>query len=273
MTFFAHTAKCSTCKVFLNFPYVTPRETGHLQKQLSPSDYAQDQKTSLSWHIQSGSKNHNNFTKMALFCEDFISRYNETEILDYGGGGGQFALVFKSLYPKTHCTIVDMVDSRLLEIYKPMNNQIKFSDFENNTKTFDFIFINDVFEHLTFPIETLQMLREKLNPNGKIFIDPPCSFWLYPVAKFFSKTIYRKLLSGTVDADHQKIWSTKSFYKACSKSGYSVLRYKRLSEYTQPAQFYMKNMGITNPFLRLLDKIFVWLSPLIARNKIMAVIG
>ena len=49
----------------------------------------------------------------------------EMEILDYGGGGGQFALVMKSLYPKSNCTIVDMNDIRLLETYASVNNQIK----------------------------------------------------------------------------------------------------------------------------------------------------
>ena len=54
------------------------------------------QKISLSWHIQSGSKNHHNFTGIASFCDNFISRQSEIEILDYGGGGGQFALILKS---------------------------------------------------------------------------------------------------------------------------------------------------------------------------------
>lgn len=272
ITCFAHTAKCLDCNVLLNFPYVEPREIDYLQSKISSSEYSQAQKISLSWHIQSGAKNHHNFTTMACFCEEYISRDNEIETLDYGGGGGQFALVFKSLYPKSNCTIVDMVDIRFLEIYAPMSHQIKFVDFENNTKKFDFIFMNDVFEHLTFPLETLELLREKLKPNGKIFIDTPCTFWLYPITKFFSKHIHTKLLKGTVDADHQQIWSTKSFYTICQKAGFSVMSYKRLSEYTQPPEFYLDHMGITNPLLRLLGRIFVRLSPLISRNKIMAVI-
>lgn len=272
VSFFAHSAKCLDCKVLLNFPYLEPREIDYLLKHSSPLKYNEIQKTSFDWHIQSGARNHHNFTKMASFCEEYISSGGEVEILDYGGGGGQFALVLKSLYPKSNCTLVDMVDDRLMEIYQPMNNQVKFSDFENNKKKFDFIFMNDVFEHLTFPFETLEMLKGKLKLNGMIFIDTPCTFWLYPVTKIFSKTIYKRLLCGTLDADHQQIFSTQSFYTISSKAGYDVLRYKRLSEYTQPYHFYLDNMGITNPLLRLLGKIFVLLSPLIARNKIMAVI-
>ena len=51
---------------------------------------------------------------------------------------------------------------RLLETYASVNNQIKFVDFESSTKKFDFIFMNDVFEHLTFPLETLELLKKKI---------------------------------------------------------------------------------------------------------------
>ena len=176
---FAHTATCQDCGVLLNFPYLEPRETDFLDKNVSSSEYIEAQEKSLSWHIRSGARNHHNFTAMASFCEPQISRNIKMEILDYGGGGGQFALVCKSLYPKSNCTIVDMNDIRLLEQYAPMNCQIKFGDFEEDTKKFDFIFMNDVFEHLTFPLETLELLRGKLKPNGKIFIDTPCTFWLF----------------------------------------------------------------------------------------------
>tara|TARA_B100000795_G_C22730326_1_gene411111 strand:+ start:212 stop:1117 length:906 start_codon:yes stop_codon:yes gene_type:complete len=272
ISIFAHTAICSDCNVLLNFPYVEPRETYFLQRKVSQPEVNKAQKSTLAWHIESGARNHHNFTTMACFCEEYISRDKSIDVLDYGGGGGQFALVIKSLFPKSNCTIVDMNDIKLLEVYKPMNNQITFADFEDDTKKFDFIFLNDVFEHLTLPLETLELLRGKLKLNGRIFIDTPCTFWLYPLTKFISKGIHTKLLKGTVTYDHQQIWSKKSFHLICYEAGFSVLRFKRLSEYTQPPEFYLDNMGIKNTLLRLIGKIFVLLSPFISKNKIMAVI-
>ena len=272
ISLFAHTAKCLDCNVLLNFPYIKPRETYFLERKISQSEFNKAQNSTLAWHIQSGARNHYNFTAMASFCEEYISRNKSIEVLDYGGGGGQFALVIKSLYPKSNCTIVDMNDVKLLEVYKPINNQIKFADFEDDTKKFDFIFLNDVFEHLTLPLETLELLREKLKSNGRIFIDTPCTFWLYPITRFFSNDIHKKLLKGTVTHDHQQIWSKKSFRLISYKAGFSVLRFNRLSEYTQPPEFYLDNMGIKNTLLRLLGRIFVFMSPLISRNKIMAII-
>lgn len=194
------------------------------------------------------------------------------KILDYGGGGGQFALIAKSLCPRAEISIVDMDNNNLLDQFRPLNKQIKFEDFEKSDESFDIIFMNDVFEHVTDPVGVLSQLRSKLNPGGRIFIDTPCQFWLYPVTKLFSKKIHTQLLKGTVDFDHQQIWTQKSFEHVVKAAGMRVVKFTRLSEYTQPASFYLNNMGVTNPLVRLAGTVFVVLSPYIARNKIMSVI-
>jgi hypothetical protein len=81
-----------------------------------------------------------------------------------------------------------------------------------------------------------------------------------------------KVLRGTVDTDHQQIWTRKSFTVAVEKAGLSVERLKLLSEYTQSATFYLNNMGIRNPLVRLAGHVFIASAPVVARNKIMAVI-
>jgi hypothetical protein len=81
-----------------------------------------------------------------------------------------------------------------------------------------------------------------------------------------------KVLRGTVDADHQQIWTTKSFNLAAEKAGLSVARLKLLSEYTQGAAYYLNNMGIRNPLVRLAGPAFIASAPYVARNKILAVL-
>ena len=142
----------------------------------------------------------------------------------------------------------------------------------NNVK-FDFIFLNDVFEHLSDPSDVLKFLKNKLkDKNSKIFIDTPKKFWLYEFSSIFSKKLYRKILNGTVDQDHQQIWSKKSFYIATSNSDLKVEKYKELTEFTQPASFYLNSMKIENFYLRLLGKIFYFFAPIIARNKIISIL-
>jgi hypothetical protein len=80
-------------------------------------------------------------------------------------------------------------------------------------------------------------------------------------------------LNGTVDYDHQQIWSKTSFEVAVKKAGLKIQKFTRLSEYTQGADFYLNNMKIEKGVVRLAGKLFYWLSPYIAQNKIMAVVS
>jgi 2-polyprenyl-3-methyl-5-hydroxy-6-metoxy-1,4-benzoquinol methylase len=164
-----------------------------------------------------------------------------------------------------------LYDEKLLNEYKAFNHQIKFSEFEKNKIKFDFIFLNDVFEHLSNPLEVLKILKDKLhNDKSKIFIDTPKKFWIYNFTSFFNQSIYKKILKGTVDQDHQQIWSKKSFYLIAKYSGLEVVSYKELTEFTQPPSFYLDAMKIDNYFLRLLGRVFYLLAPIIAQNKIMS---
>jgi len=269
LTFFAHTARCLDCGVLLCYPYPSPRE----EKFLTNKHEKNPAGINLDWHLNSGEKNHHNFTQMALFTLNDEDRYKNLTVLDYGGGGGQFALVLKSLFPKTDIHIVDMDNEGLLDQFRPLNKQIKFEDFNNNTLKFDIIFMNDVFEHVTDPVGVLNTLGSKLKAGGKIFIDTPCSFWLYPLTKFFSKKIHTKLLEGTVDYDHQQIWSNKSFEVVVKNAGMRVQSFSRLSEYTQDADFYLNNMKINSWIVRLAGRVFFKLAPFIARNKIMSIVS
>ena len=273
LNYFAHTATCRYCGVLLNHPYPKDvREEYTVKKKFTKEDFIKTQIYSLNWHISSGQKNHNNFTDMASFTLSDEDRKRDLIVLDYGGGGGQFSLILKSLFPKANSYIVDLNDNRLLEAYKPINKQIKYIDFESNQIKFDVIFMNDVFEHLTFPVEVLELLRKKLKKGGRIFIDTPRTFWLYPLTKILSKSIHKKLLRGTVDDNHQQIWTNKSFEFAIKASGYKIKKFNTLSEYTQPADFYLRNMKINNPIILFFGYLFYFLSPFIAKNKIMAVI-
>lgn len=274
LIFFAHTANCLNCGVLLCYPYPNVREEKYLEQsdEISDINRMSVQSGVLNYHLRSGVRNHYNFTNMALFALDDSDRQKSLCVLDYGGGGGQFSLVIKSLFPKTIVYIVDMVNEKLLDEFEPLNKQIKFKDFESNSVKFDIIFMNDVFEHVSDPLSVLITLQSKLSERGRIFIDTPCQFWIYPFTRFFSKKIYTKLLKGTVNHDHQQIWSEKSFETVIKKAGLKIVKFSKLSEYTQGANFYLENMGI-NSWLKFIGELFYSLAPYIAKNKIVAVLG
>ncbi|MFZ1702687.1 MAG: class I SAM-dependent methyltransferase [Pyrinomonadaceae bacterium] len=224
------------------------------------------------WYSETSFLNHSNFTEMVRFAMGEGDRDRELHILDYGGGGGQFALVCKSHFPDATVYITDIYDGALLDEWRPMNRQIPFTEFADDETKFDVIFLNDVFEHVSDPQAVLAQLAEKLKPDGRIFIDTPKQFWLYPVAKMLSKSLYEKILRGTVSIYHLQIWSKRAFDLVVRKSGLKIEKYAETSEYTMPASFYLKNMGITNPVLRLAGGLFYRNAKYLAKNKIVCVL-
>lgn len=267
--YFEHTARCRGCDVLLYWPY--PKSDDELiaagEKKTWPVANA------LEWYSESSFLNHANFTQMLRFAADESFRRRKLDILDYGGGGGQFALVCKSHFPESDVYITDIFDDALLDEWRPLNIQIPFAEFADDKRTFDIIFLNDVFEHVSDPNGVLQQLAGKLKPNGHIFIDTPKQFWLYPVAKTASRSLYTKILRGTVSIYHLQIWSRKAFEMVVAASGLRIEKYRETSEYTMPASFYMRNMGITNPAVKLAGSLFYRNAKYLAKNKIICLLS
>jgi ubiquinone/menaquinone biosynthesis C-methylase UbiE len=263
----AHTAHCVDCGVLLYFPYPPDNSA------IGSTDAAVTREGWLEWYNQSSFFNHSNFTNMLRFTMDESHKGRELHILDYGGGGGQFALVCKSHFPQAKMHYTDMVDASLLDEWRPIMRQIFFRDFASDTAKFDFIFMNDVFEHVSDPVGVLRQLSEKLLPGGVIFVDTPIQFWIYPLTRAFHKQLYVKVLRGTVSRAHLQIWSRRAFDMSVAKASLRVHRYRECSEFTMPVDFYLRNMRIENPVIRAIAKVFYRFAKYMAHNKIMAVLA
>jgi hypothetical protein len=116
------------------------------------------------------------------------------------------------------------------------------------------------------------MLAGKLKPQGRIFIDTPKQFWLYPMTRILAPSLHRKLLRGTVGGTHLQIWSKRSFDMTIKASGLRIAKYREISEYTLPAEVYLHNMGVRNPLLVFAGRLFHRNAKWLARNKIVCVL-
>ncbi len=261
---YIHTATCNNCGVMLYYPYLDDIENG-------VECFSKEK--ALSWYEKSSFYNHVNFTNMLRYALDESYKGRDLDILDYGGGGGQFAMVCKSHFPRAKVYITDIIDESLLDSWRCANNQVLFLEFDRDEKKYDYIFLNDVFEHVRDPLDVLKKLKWKLKTNGMIFIDTPKQFWLYKWAKIINKNLYGKILKVTVSKMHLQIWSKKSFEYVVRESELTLHKYDEISEYTMPSSYYMKNMGIRNPILRLTGKVFYRNAKWIARNKIYCVLS
>ena len=267
LSFFAHTAACRQCGVLLYWPYPNSNTELAQANRKGWSNYR-----ASDWYGQSSFFNHTNFTNMVRFVMDESFKNRAVDVLDYGGGGGQFALVCRSHFPGATVYITDITDGALLEAFRPFNEQILFAEFPRHRQTFDVIFLNNVFEHVVDPVSVLQGLRAKLKPGGRIFIDTPVQFWIYPVTKLVSTMLYTKVLKGTVSTDHLQISSKPSFEHAIRAAGLVISRYVETSEYTMVPDFYLDNMGIRNRVIRAAGRVLYRNARYLARNKIMSVV-
>lgn len=265
---FAHTARCLDCGVLLYYPY--PKSDGALVSDGEGKQWPVEHM--LDWYSRAAFLNHENFTEMFRFAVEGMENRQDLDILDYGGGGGQFALVCKSHLPDCRVFITDISDDSLLDEWRAMNEQIPFAEFAKDERRFDLIFLNDVFEHVSHPGEVLALLRKKLKPGGRIFIDTPRQFWLYPVARSLSRGLYTKILNGTVTVYHLQIWSRRAFERVVAQSGLAALKYAERTEFTMAPEYYLDNMGIRNPVMRIAGGLLYRNADRLMRNKIMCVL-
>ena len=157
LTQVAHSARCGECGVLFYFPYpdrselpgwcMTPEET---------------RKNFRKWYVRSARLNHRNFSEAIEFTIDDDWDGSPFNVLDFGGGGGQFGMVLKSRFYTADVYMVDSNDHCLIDEWASVNRVIKIADFSDDPTQFDYIFLNDVFEHIEDPIGTLRLLKSKL---------------------------------------------------------------------------------------------------------------
>lgn len=119
-----------------------------------------------------------NFTNRCdIIFNKIIKKYkNIKTVLDYGSGNG--AMIDSFLIDKKNYEIFATDFKNNLPIKTKKNTRFKkffkLSNINNNNNNkFDLITLIHTLEHLTDPKETLNKLKNKLNDNGKIFIQIP----------------------------------------------------------------------------------------------------
>ena len=257
-----HTAKCKNCGVLLYFPYPNNDQIESVKLSI---------KQNYEWYENSFIRKINGFRDIIAYSIQDRSK-KDYKILDYGGASGQFALIFKSVFPQAEVYIVDINDEALFVEYESLNTQIKFKDFENDINKFDIIFLNDVYEHVDNPVSLIKMLEKKIDLDGSIFIDTPRQFWIYPFFKIFNDYLYRKILRGTVSGAHLQIWTNDSFRESLKYSNLKIIKNKYYTELTQDPEYYVKGMTIKNFYLKKIILFFVNILLFTFRNKIFAIL-
>tara|TARA_Y100000768_G_scaffold387963_1_gene381211 strand:+ start:5797 stop:6510 length:714 start_codon:yes stop_codon:yes gene_type:complete len=186
-----------------------------------------------------------------------INKYNNLKknthnlVCDYGCGNGSF---LKELDISDKCVGVeftenytDILNKKYQKKIKFINTEIFFKKNEYNA-SFDFIFLNDVLEHVPYPKELLINLSNKLKKGGKFIITGPVEE-NYNLIYYFSKMI------GHIK-NFFKIKNTFIPYHLYRTSNFSqkylfnkVLNFKLLSYETYETGWPYKNNGLIRNFI------------------------
>ncbi len=143
------------------------------------------------------------------------------DCLDYGAGQGQLAKTLINMSSEENDSV------SIYEPYSDVKSSICiFNDWRDvENKKFDWVFMVEVVEHLSNPIDELMKIRKVLKPNGKLIITTPNSRGLQALSK---KVYWRESLNPT----HLTLFSEQSLRVLAEKAGYSsVERIKKKIEY------------------------------------------
>jgi 2-polyprenyl-3-methyl-5-hydroxy-6-metoxy-1,4-benzoquinol methylase len=145
--------------------------------------------------------------------------------LDVGCGAGNFGAMLKEVYQcevwgiepeeRSAAAAGNKLD-RLLNI--PFNKEA----LEKIDKKFDYIFFNDVLEHLVRPDEALLLATELLAEGGKIIASIP-NIRFYPVMlQLIRYRDFKYLEAGVMDKTHLRFFTEKSMVRLFAENGLTV---------------------------------------------------
>jgi len=147
-------------------------------------------------------------------------------VLEIGSSTGHFLFSIKDMVKKVVGIELDPRHAEFarkyckIEVYdEPLGKQLKFQQF-------DVIFMFQVFEHISNPLEFLSLCKKYLKPNGIIYIEVPnvndVLLSVYDISSFH-EFYYRE--------PHVYYYSEKTLYKMLKKVGF-IGDTKSIQEYT-----------------------------------------
>lgn len=107
-----------------------------------------------------------------LFAPDSTS-WNGKTFLDYGGGTGLAYAAAKELGLQVYYQDLDQQAQQFVEDHFGLTADRAIPDLPSRSHNFDYIFSDNVIEHLNAPLEYLKTIREALNEGGLAVIKTP----------------------------------------------------------------------------------------------------
>ena len=157
-----------------------------------------------------------------------LNQKDNIKILEFGCGWGSWSKFMKS--HSLNITTCEFSDSRHKHLLKNDINNIK--NINEIKDKFDFIYSEEVLEHVSSPLDILHKLTKLLKTNGYMFHRFPSSY-------NFKKKIITEYTPGKDCAhplEHLNIFNKKSFLKMCKTNNLELcnsLKFKKQSLFSR----------------------------------------
>ena len=157
----------------------------------------------------------------------------DVKILEFGSGWGFWSRLAKSLNYDVEG--IEISDSRI-----NFSKDFKINTFKqiDQNKQYDFIYSNQVFEHLSFPDLEFSKLVKVLKKNSFLLIKVPSSF-LHEEKEIFKKYAYKDVL---FPLEHINLYNKKVFKFLGKKYNLDICNYNVL----KTKNFYGLNLFLRN---------------------------
>jgi 2-polyprenyl-3-methyl-5-hydroxy-6-metoxy-1,4-benzoquinol methylase len=144
-------------------------------------------------------------------------------LLDVGCGQGSFLNLVKEHTGAETWGIE--VESQVAEKAKNKTDNIITGKVEDVITSipdsyFDCITFNDILEHLIEPGETLNMIKQKLSPNGIIIASIPNVRYYANLYELLIKRDWKYIDKGILDSTHLRFYTKKSMRRLFEQEGY-----------------------------------------------------
>jgi len=140
-------------------------------------------------------------------------------LLEVGAGDGSFLQAIKESYPNIHLTAVDKNRNTLH--HRAMNSDEHYVDLERLleiNKSYDFVCLFHVLEHIVFPSDFLSSIRRLLRATSFLIIEAP-SFW-DPLLSLYNNQAFSKFY---FQSQHPYLYSPSSLRRLMEHNGYQTV--------------------------------------------------
>ena len=183
-----------------------------------------DPKLAEEWNKQKLEEKTIIYLQILTFANNYLKKYRSNiKVLDYGAGYGDSLILAKKMG----------FDSYALEYSTERISYMKERGVsvigQNSNKLFDFIIVNQILEHVTYPNGILKDIHSRLNDNGIAYLSVPnCP----SIEKRLLKTdnivdeneFHRVLLDASVGAfQHINFFTNSSFKTLVKKTDFEVI--------------------------------------------------